>query len=96
MARALASPAPLMLVDEASEHLDPDTADALVDALFDQGAERGTLLVTHRLAGAARADSVLVLGPGPGPAARVTDHAPYSEIIARRPDLAWAAWQEEA
>ena len=96
MARALASPAPLMLVDEASEHLDPATADALVDTLFDQGAGRGTLLVTHRLAGAARADSVLVLGPGPGHAARVVDHGPYSEIIARRPDLAWAAGQEEA
>lgn len=96
MARALASPAPLMLVDEASEHLDPSTADALVGTLFDQGAGRGTLLVTHRLAGAARADSVLVLGPGPGPAARVVDNAPYSEIIARRPDLAWAAGQEEA
>ena len=96
MARALASPAPLMLVDEASEHLDPSTADALVGTLFDQGAGRGTLLVTHRLAGAARADSVLVLGPGPGPAARVVDNAPYSEIIARRPDLAWAAEQEEA
>ena len=96
MARALASPAPLMLVDEASEHLDPATADALVGTLFDQGAGRGTLLVTHRLAGAARADSVLVLGPGPGPAARVVDNAPYSEIIARRPDLAWAAGQEEA
>ena len=67
LARALAAPAPLMLLDEPGEHLDATTADRLVADLLTVGTHqgRGTLLVTHRLSSLAHADEVLVMGRPP-------------------------------
>ncbi|WP_028046800.1 thiol reductant ABC exporter subunit CydC [Cellulomonas sp. URHE0023] len=62
VARALLSPAPLLLLDEPAEHLDPATADALVtDLLRDP---RGVVVVTHRLSPLDAADEVLWLDGG--------------------------------
>jgi len=64
--RALAAPAPLMLLDEPGEHLDALTADRLVTDLLTAGDQgRGTLLVTHRLSALEHADEVLVMGHRP-------------------------------
>ncbi|MEU9234130.1 ABC transporter ATP-binding protein [Streptomyces subrutilus] len=59
LAAAYLSPAPLLLLDEATCHLDPRTEERVERAL----AERpGTLVVVaHRVSSAARADRVLVL-----------------------------------
>lgn len=62
VARALLSSAPLLLLDEPAEHLDPATADALVrDLLHDP---RGVVVVTHRLSPLDAADDVLWLDDG--------------------------------
>ncbi|MEE1752033.1 ABC transporter ATP-binding protein [Streptomyces sp. SP18CS02] len=59
LARAYLSPAPLLLLDEATCHLDPDTEERAERQL---AARPGTLIVVaHRLSSAARADRVLVL-----------------------------------
>jgi len=79
LARSLLATAPLLLVDEPAEHLDPGTADRLVGDLLaaprspgaDDRPARGVLVVTHRLAPLAAADEVLVLRDG-GVAARGT------------------------
>ncbi|MFJ6726305.1 ATP-binding cassette domain-containing protein [Streptomyces sp. NPDC091281] len=59
LGRAHLSPAPLLLLDEATCHLDPDTEERAERAL---AARPGTLvLVAHRISSAVRADRVLVL-----------------------------------
>ncbi|QTE31406.1 thiol reductant ABC exporter subunit CydC [Pengzhenrongella sicca] len=77
LARALASRAPLLLLDEPAEHLDRGAADRLVADLIrtahthatDGGPHRrGIVLVTHRLAALAEADEVILIGRAPSPA----------------------------
>jgi len=59
LARAYLSPAPLLLLDEATCHLDPASEARAEEALT---ARPGTLLVVaHRLSSAVRADRILVL-----------------------------------
>ena len=64
LARALLADFPILLLDEPAEHLDPDTADALVTSLLTGrhtagGEARGVVVVTHRLTPLAAADEVL-------------------------------------
>ncbi len=63
VARALASPAPILLLDEPGEHLDAHTADTLIrDLLQLSKLGRAILLVTHRLTPLDAADEVIILG----------------------------------
>lgn len=77
LARALLSPAPLLLVDEPAEHLDSDTADRLVRDLLSQGSERGVVLVTHRLSPLDAADEIVVIDGG-----RVTGRGSHAALLA--------------
>ncbi|WP_448061414.1 thiol reductant ABC exporter subunit CydC [Cellulomonas hominis] len=88
LARALLAPAPLLLVDEPAEHLDPATADRIVADLLSQRGTRGVVVVTHRVTPLAAADEVLVLDAH-GIAARgtheqlLTGHDGYREARSR-------------
>lgn len=96
LARALASRAELLLLDEPGEHLDPAAADALITDLLtvarDEG--RGVLLVTHRLSPLAAADEVVVLGTVDGRAATVQARGTHAELVNRDADYRWAVAQE--
>ncbi|MDO4242657.1 MAG: thiol reductant ABC exporter subunit CydC [Actinomyces sp.] len=95
LARALAAPAPVMLLDEPGEHLDSATADGLVEDLLGDRPARGVLLVTHRLSALARADEVIVLGrPDPAGPARVQRRGPHARLLAEDRDYRWAVDQE--
>ncbi|HKI58997.1 MAG TPA: thiol reductant ABC exporter subunit CydC [Trueperaceae bacterium] len=64
IARALLKPAPLLLLDEPTAHLDAATERRILATLLEPGHERGVLLVTHRLVGLERADEIVVLDSG--------------------------------
>ncbi|MDO5699922.1 MAG: thiol reductant ABC exporter subunit CydC [Bowdeniella nasicola] len=96
LARALAAPAPLLLMDETAEHLDSDTADRLIGDLIDaSSADRGLVLVTHRLTPLAGVDEVIVMGAGPGGVAHILDRGTHAELVARNEYYRWALRQEE-
>ncbi|HEY2575538.1 MAG TPA: ABC transporter ATP-binding protein, partial [Streptosporangiaceae bacterium] len=88
LARAHLSPARIVILDEATCHLDPDAAARAEDAF---AARPGTLIViAHRISSALRARRVLVLD---GTRAEIGDHA---TLLARSPmyrDLV-GHWQE--
>jgi thiol reductant ABC exporter CydC subunit len=77
IARALLADFPLIVLDEPGEHLDTQTADAIVADLLAITRETGTLLITHRLAGLEEVDEVLVLDRG-----RVVERGAHAELLA--------------
>ena len=96
MARALAAPAPILAIDEASEHLDAATADRLMETLLTPSADRATLVVTHRLSALDQADHVLVLAaPESGGCARVAAQGTHEDVTRTLPAYQWALEQEE-
>ena len=64
LARALLADAPVLVLDEPTAHLDPATADALMDDVLGAAEERTVLLITHRQEGLARMDEVHTLAYG--------------------------------
>ncbi|MER6197855.1 thiol reductant ABC exporter subunit CydD [Streptomyces sp. NPDC001586] len=77
LARALLADFPVLVLDEPAEHLDLATADALTTDLLAATEGRTTVLITHRLAGLAAVDEVLVLDQG-----EVVQRGAYAELAA--------------
>lgn len=93
LARALLRPAPLLLLDEPTAHLDPETERLVLAALEREAAGRTLLIVTHRPAPLALAGRVLELRggqlwpldlPAPAPPAPPTGQHPGSPTTQRR------------
>jgi thiol reductant ABC exporter CydC subunit len=61
LARALLSDAPVLVLDEPTAHLDPETAEAVVADAFDAAGDRSVLLITHRSEGLDLVDEVVAL-----------------------------------
>jgi ATP-binding cassette, subfamily C, bacterial CydC len=80
LARALLVPAtggpgPLLVLDEPTTHLDPETRDAVLEDLLSATAGRSLILITHDLAALDRMDEVVVLAQG-----RVRQRGPAAEL----------------
>ena len=65
LARALLANAPVLVVDEPTAHLDPETAQRLVEDVVAAVGERTLLLITHRPEGLELVDEVIALPPPP-------------------------------
>lgn len=65
MARLLVGPRDLVILDEPTEHLDRETADALIDDAWREFAELPMLVITHDPDVVARCTRVLRLPPRP-------------------------------
>ena len=63
LARALLADAPVLLLDEPTAHLDTATAEALVQDVLAEAADRSVLLITHRPEGLDLVDEIIVLRP---------------------------------
>ena len=87
LARALCSHAPILLVDEPAEHLDPDTADELVTDLLRLAADpqrpRAVVVATHRLSALGASDEVIALSDGV-----VRARGTHAELLAGDPAYA--------
>jgi thiol reductant ABC exporter CydC subunit len=77
IARALLADFGVLILDEPGEHLDTQTADAIVADLLTVTEGRTTLLITHRLTGLQDVDEVLVLDHG-----RVLERGTHGELLA--------------
>ena len=77
LARALLTGAPVLVLDEASSHLDSESEQALLRALDALREHRTVLLIAHRPAMLARADRVVLLEGG-----RIVEQGTHRELLA--------------
>ena len=61
VARALLSDAPVLVLDEPTAHLDPETAETLVRDILAAASDRSILLITHRPEGLDLVDEIVEL-----------------------------------
>ncbi len=83
IARALLRDAPILILDEPTAALDPETEAALLRSLRAAGRTRIVLVIAHRLSTVREADQILVLDGG-----RIVERGRHQELLAR-PDGAY-------
>ena len=64
VARALLKDAPILILDEPTEGLDPHTEQLMMDNILQWAEGRTLLLVTHRIRGLEAMDEILLLNQG--------------------------------
>lgn len=101
LARAMAAKAPLLALDEPGEHLDAETADALLRDLLNAGnkeQKRGVILVTHRLTPLDQADKVFIMDKphgNPNEPATFVASGTHKELLETHQGYAWSIRQEQ-
>ena len=79
IARAFLKDAPLLVLDEATSHLDALSERAVHGALAKLMQHRTTIVIAHRLSTVRDADSILVMDKG-----RVIEEGRHEDLLARR------------
>ena len=83
IARAFFRDAPVVILDEPSAALDPDSEEALFNQVKSLCEGRAVVVVSHRLATVTAADRIYVMSEG-----RVIEHGSHRELLARGGDYA--------
>ncbi|PRX99708.1 ABC transporter ATP-binding protein [Allonocardiopsis opalescens] len=78
IARAILADAPIVVLDEATAALDPDSEAAVQDALAELVAGRTVIVIAHRLHTVSGAHRILVLDQG-----RLAESGTHPELLAR-------------
>ena len=89
LARALLAGPDLLILDEPTAHLDPETRAAVTADLLEATKGRATLFITHELRGLDQVDEIVVLEAG-----RVTGHGTHDELLRECP-LYQQIWDAE-
>jgi ATP-binding cassette subfamily B protein len=79
IARAMLRNAPIVILDEPTTGIDPDSERRIMDALRHLTSHRTTLIIAHRLATVVAADLILVLHRG-----AVIESGTHQQMLARR------------
>ncbi|MEU0534163.1 ABC transporter ATP-binding protein [Amycolatopsis tolypomycina] len=77
IARALLADTPVLILDEATASVDPESEAAIQEALSALVAGRTTLVIAHRLATVTEVDRIVVLDRG-----RITECGTHGELVA--------------
>jgi ATP-binding cassette subfamily B protein IrtA len=77
IARAILADTPIVVLDEATAHADPESEALIQDALSELAAGRTVLVVAHRLASVVGVDRVVVLDGG-----RIVEQGTHEELLA--------------
>ena len=78
IARALLKNAPILILDEATSHLDTESEVLVQRALANLMANRTVIVIAHRLSTIRRADKIVVLDRG-----RISETGSHGELVAR-------------
>jgi ATP-binding cassette subfamily B protein/subfamily B ATP-binding cassette protein MsbA len=77
IARALLKDAPILVLDEPTAALDPESEQQLIQALSRASAGRTVLVIAHRLSTVRHADRIVVLDHG-----RIVEHGTHRQLLA--------------
>ncbi len=77
IARALLKNAPILILDEATSHLDTESEMLVQRALSNLMADRTVIVIAHRLSTVRRADKIVVMESG-----RITETGTHAELVA--------------
>lgn len=76
IARALVKNAPILILDEATSHLDSESEALVQKALYNLMAGRTTMVIAHRLSTVMKADRILVMEEG-----RIVEEGAHEELL---------------
>jgi ATP-binding cassette, subfamily B, bacterial IrtA/YbtP len=77
IARAILADTPIVVLDEATAHADPESEALIQDALSELAAGRTVLVVAHRLSTVVGADRIVVLEQG-----RIVEQGTHGDLLA--------------
>lgn len=78
LARALLSPAPLLMLDDPVSQVDADTGRRIVDHIHRLAGERSLIVVSHRLSAVRFADTIMTLEAG-----RITEMGDHDTLLSK-------------